>query len=63
MRHYIYIIYNIIWYNNIYIWERLLLINKCTSTNFLQKVNFHLNQRYQDFIISSRTLYNQNRYY
>ena len=33
------------------------------SSNFLCKVNFLPNQKYQDFIISSEILYNQNRYY
>ena len=31
--------------------------------HFLCKVNFHLNQRYKNCIISNEALYNQNLYY
>ena len=38
-------------------------LNKYSSDNFLQNVNFLPNQIYQDWIISRWRLYNQNAYY
>ena len=45
------------------LYSAVLLTNKYTPTKVLSKANFLLNQRYWDFIISSKILYNQNWYY
>ena len=38
-------------------------MNKYIPNIFFHEVNFHLNQKYNDFIIYRRILNNQNEYY